>query len=299
VGQAFIEIIPPTLSGVCWLSPAARPRYPRRKRPHRHLEIEANIVETGSCRYLIDGRVQNLSRGDLLWLFPEQEHVILDASDDMALWVMLARPGFLATRTQRVPSHASQQPQFGKPHRLRESERLHLTGVAASLVACEDDPAHHADGLAWWFDQAARITEAQAGRSGRALHPAIVKSLSMLEANPSLPLPDLARAVHLSASRLSHLFAEQVERSVSAHRNHLRLQRFQEQLQAGDCRNLTQAAFDAGFGSYAQFARVLRASTGVTPRALLGETTEHAAASAHSTAPGAERADGVAPSMRP
>ena len=285
MGQAFDDIIPPTLSGLCWLSPAAQPRYPRRRHPHRHLEIEANLVDSGSCRYLVDGQVQTLTRGDLLWLFPEQPHMILDASADMALWVVVARPEFIASRTQRVPQAASQRPGFARPHRLRERERVHLAHVAASLVACEDDPAHHADGLAWWFDQAARVTEANAGRSGRALHPAIVKALSLLDRDPSLPLPDLARAVHLSASRLSHLFAEQVERSVSAHRNHLRLQRFQEQLQAGDCRNLTQAAFDAGFGSYAQFARVLRASTGQTPRALLGDAAASADSSAHDAEP--------------
>jgi AraC-like DNA-binding protein len=75
----------------------------------------------------------------------------------------------------------------------------------------------------------------------------------------------------MSASRLSHLFSEQVERPVSAHRNHVRMRRFQERVQSGECRNLTEAAFDAGFGSYAQFARVLRAGTGVTPRELLAE----------------------------
>jgi AraC-like DNA-binding protein len=266
-----LGLIPEPLSGLCWLSHAARPRYPRRSSPHRHAEIEINVIETGSCRYLIDGRVQTLSRGDMFWLFPAQPHVIIDASADMSLWVLLARPEFLVERAPMVPLETTAPPQFARPHRLRESDRLHLGGVAAALTACEDTPQHHADGLAWWFAQASRITEAQTGRAGRSLHPAIAKALSLLEADPSLPLPDLARDVHISASRLSHLFVEQLERTVSAHRNHVKLRRFQEQMSAGDCRNLTQAAFDAGFGSYAQFARVLRASTGVTPRTLLGE----------------------------
>ncbi len=267
--RSIIQHIPQSLSGVCWLNHVARPRYKRMTRTHSHPEIEANLIETGSCRYLIDDRVQTLIRGDLFWLFPEQQHMIIDASADLSLWIMLARPDFLAQRTQRVPTCASAQPQFTRPHRLREAERLHLTGVAAALVACEDDPAHHADGLAWWFDEASRITESQAGRTGKSMHPAIIRALALLESNPSTPLPELARVVHMSASRLSHLFSEQVERSVSAHRNHLRLTRFQERMQSGECRNLTKAAFDAGFGSYAQFARVLRADTGVTPRELL------------------------------
>lgn len=267
-----LDIIPAALSGVCWLSIAARPRYKRRTSPHSHAEIEANLVETGSCRYLIDGRIQNLTRGDVLWLFPEQQHMLVDASDDMSLWVALGRPDFFSARTKRVPASVHDREQFARPHRLRENDRQHLVSVLQSLTQCEDDPAHHTDGLAWWFDEAARITEAHDGRAGRPMHPAIAKALALLDADPSVPLPKLADIVHLSPSRLSHLFAEQVERSVSAHRNHVRLRRFQEQLQIGGCRNLTQAAFDAGFGSYAQFARVLYAETGVTPRELLGDS---------------------------
>ena len=271
MAHAALNLIPTGLQGLSWLSHTQRPRFPRPAKPHHHLEIEANIIETGSCRYLIDGRVQTLSRGDLFWLFPSQQHVIIESSADMSLWVLLANPDFLARRAPGVPLDAEQQPSFTRPHRLRESDRLHLSGVAAALAASEDSPSHHADGLAWWFEQASRITAMQAGRAGKALHPAIVKALSLLEAEPSMPLPTLAQKVHLSASRISHLFVEQVERTVSAHRNHVKLRRFQEQVSAGDCRNLTLAAFDAGFGSYAQFARVLRASTGVTPRELLGE----------------------------
>ena len=273
--RSTISHIPETLTGVCWLSQAARPRYKRMTQAHSHPEIEANLIETGSCRYLIDDRIQTLTCGDLFWLFPEQQHMIIEASTDLAFWVVLARPEFLAQRTQRVPNSASQRPPFARPRRLREAERRHLTAVATSLVACEDDSAHHADGLAWWFDEACRITELQSGRLGRPMHPAIVKALALLDGNPSMPLPELARIVHMSASRLSHLFSEQVERPVSAHRNHVRMRRFQERVQSGECRNLTEAAFDAGFGSYAQFARVLRAGTGVTPRELLAEVPAH------------------------
>ena len=188
---------------------------------------------------------------------------------------MLATPAFLAQRTQHLPARADEQASFARPHRLRESDRVHLTAVAKALAACEGDPVHHGDGLAWWFDEAARLTAAQigqSGRSGRTMHRAIVKALSLLDAEPAMPLPALAAAVHMSASRLSHLFAEQVERSVSAHRNQLRLRRVHEELQSGTSTNLTQAAFDAGFGSYAQFARVLRQNTGISPRELLGST---------------------------
>lgn len=270
--QVRFDPVPKFLSGVCWMAP----RYFRNRpmtRTHSHPEIEANVIESGVLRYLVDDRVQTLTRGDLFWLFPEQQHMIIEASPDLSFWVFLVRPEFLAQRAPAVPLTAAADPQFTMPRRLREAERLHLHSVATALIAAEDNPQHHANGLAWWFAEAMRMTRARSGRVGRPMHPAIVNALALLDTNPSMPLPDLAHAVHMSASRLSHLFAEQVERSVSAHRNHLKLRRFQEMLQSGECRNLTQAAFDAGFGSYAQCARVLHASAGITPRELLGAAT--------------------------
>lgn len=268
--DSTLEYIPERLAGLCWLSHAATPRYGRLSQAHRHAEIEANIIESGTCRYLVDGRVRSLSAGDLLWLLPQQPHMIIEASPDLSLWVMLARPQFLQRQMPRLPVLGCHKAQFERPRRLCASERAQLTGIASSLAACVGDPAHFAHGLAWWFGEASRITETQSDYGGGPTHPAIVSALALLEIDPALPLPELARRVHMSASRLSHLFSEQVGLTISAHRNELRLRRFEQQLRSGKCRSLTLAAFEAGFGSYAQFARVLRASTGKTPRELPG-----------------------------
>ena len=274
--RSKFDPVPQGLSGVCWLNRYSRPRFGPLMYAHHHPEIEANVVESGSCKLVVNDRVQRLSRGDLFWLFPDQDHRVIEASDDLSFWVLLARPELIAQRAKRVPHCAVQNPRFAVPRRLRERERQRLHAVASALVECEDDPQHHADGLAWWYAEACRITEAQDARKGRPMHQAVVNALALLDRDPSIPLGALADRVHMSPSRLSHLFVEQVEHSVSAHRNQLKLQRFQELLQSGDSRNLTEAAFDAGFGSYAQCARVLKAHAGITPRELL-ETSEAAA----------------------
>lgn len=272
--DSTLEYIPARLAGLCWLSHAARPRYGRLRQAHSHAEIEANVIETGTCRYLVDGCVQSLRSGDLLWLLPQQRHMIVEASPDLSLWVMLARPQFLERQMWRLPLSGSGTREFERPRRLCERERAQLTGIATALTACVDDPAHFAHGLAWWFGEASRITATQSDCRGGPTHPAVISSLALLEIDSSLPLPELARRVNMSASRLSHLFSEQVGLTISAHRNELRLRRFERRLRAGGCRNLTAAAFEAGFGSYAQFARVLRASTGQTPRELLDGTSD-------------------------
>lgn len=264
-----LEYIPERLAGLCWLSHAATPRYGRLRQAHSHAEIEANIIESGTCRYLVAGCVRSLSPGDLLWLLPQQPHMIVEASPDLSLWVLLARPQFLQRQMPRLPLLGCREPRFERPRRLCASDRAQLTGIASSLAGCVGDPAHFAHGLAWWFGEASRITATQSDGGSAPAHPAITAALALLERDPALPLPELAERVHMSASRLSHLFSEQVGRTISAQRNELRLRRFEQLLREGRCRSLTLAAFEAGFGSYAQFARVLRASTGKTPRHLL------------------------------
>ena len=44
---------------------------------HRHAELEFNLVTQGAGLYLLANRKYQIRRGDLLWLFPAQEHVLI------------------------------------------------------------------------------------------------------------------------------------------------------------------------------------------------------------------------------
>ena len=68
---------------------------------------------------------------------------------------------------------------------------------------------------------------------------------------------------------LSRVFRKQVGIPMSQYRNSLRLARFWEQYTQKTSRNLTEAMFAAGFGSYAQFYRVFRETYGRGPREIL------------------------------
>jgi len=85
------------------------------------------------------------------------------------------------------------------------------------------------------------------------------------EASESETLEALARKSGLSASRLSRLFTEQVGLSVTEFRNRQRVERFIELYGDGRRRSISEAALEAGFGSYPQFYRVFRDATGRTP----------------------------------
>jgi AraC family transcriptional regulator of arabinose operon len=79
-------------------------------------------------------------------------------------------------------------------------------------------------------------------------------------------IEDLAKAVNLSASRLSHLFKEETGESILDTLNKMRLRQAAMLLEHTD-RTASEAALDVGFQSYNHFAESFRKFYGVSPRA--------------------------------
>jgi AraC-like DNA-binding protein len=105
--------------------------------------------------------------------------------------------------------------------------------------------------------------------AGVELHPAVETVAQLLRADPeSGGLEALARTAGLSPSHLSRTFKAQTGVSITRFRNQRRLERFTALYGQGRRTTALAAALEAGFGSYAQFYRVLRAETGWTPAAL-------------------------------
>jgi AraC-like DNA-binding protein len=83
--------------------------------------------------------------------------------------------------------------------------------------------------------------------------------------NPMVSGEQLARELNISAGYLARVFKTEVGVSLVEYRNRLRIERFLRLVERGGG-NLYEAAFEAGFGSYAQFHRVFRRHVGTTPR---------------------------------
>jgi AraC-like DNA-binding protein len=244
-----------------------------RPRSHRHAELELNLVVRGTASYLMDDRRYDLTAGTLTWLFPDQEHVLVDQSADHALWWAVFRPSVVA----RIATSPNARPLLerdpvGRYSRLLDPRRVQrLAALFGDLhgAGTVDDTLFNAGlsyllALAWraFLDSSDVVGDLE-------VHPAVDTVARLLQANPGAGnLTDLARMVGLSPSHLSRLFTTQMGLSISRFRNQQRLDRFMRLYRHGRGTTALAAAHQAGFGSYTQFHRVFRQETGRNPSAL-------------------------------
>jgi AraC-like DNA-binding protein len=105
--------------------------------------------------------------------------------------------------------------------------------------------------------------------------PVIAAVARSLAEDPSLSGAALARRYALSPTTLARTFKTELGASFVEYRNRLRMARFWSLARSGRAGLLT-AALEAGFGSYAQFHRVFRATHGASPREYLRARRSHA-----------------------
>jgi AraC-like DNA-binding protein len=244
-----------------------------RPRPHRHDELELNLVVRGTSSYLLGERRYELTPGTLTWLFPGQGHVLVDESADHELWWAVFRPRLVArtatTERERPLLEADPVGRFSR--RLGPDAVGRLASVFEDVRSAEstDDVLANA-GLAYLLILAwRRFLVSSDLVQGTDLHPAVETVTRLLMSDPSAgDLTELAEAAALSPSHLSRLFKAQMGVPITRFRNQKRLERFL--ILYGRGRNTTAlaAALEAGFGSYAQFYRVFRELTGRTPAAI-------------------------------
>ncbi|MBC8101886.1 MAG: helix-turn-helix transcriptional regulator [Cytophagales bacterium] len=272
----------PGCEGAVWLHENLPSRLSQH-RIHRHDEIEFNLVVEGTASYLLsDGadsasaRRQEIRPGTLIWLFPAQDHVLLQKSADFSMWILVASPG-LCSRACTTES-ALPLTRSGSPPRITaqfsEQRSAHLRSVLHTLSQgwTHSDTAWLNTGIAYALLTAWRLyQDSQEDSTGTPVHPAVHRAAHLLrtETEP-MPLEILSCRVGLSPARLSRLFAAQTGQSITEFRNCRRMDRFLERFDrtadAGQpTPSLLEMALEVGFGSYAQFYRVFREQFGYAP----------------------------------
>lgn len=236
--------------------------------PHHHTELELNLVTGGSAIYLLANRKYAIRRGDLLWLFPGQEHVLIEQTADFAMWIGVFKPT-VVRRVADDPAAAvlrASDPPGDYCRRLGGRALTRLEAVGAGLEEQRDHPVVFNAGLAYLLASAWRAFQQAHEIAIPGVHPAVEKAARLIrDETGGTRLDDLARRCGLSASRLSRLFKRQTGVALVNFRNRQRVERFLALHESGRHAKLIDAALEAGFGSYPQFHRVFKQVMGCAP----------------------------------
>lgn len=236
-------------------------------RRHHHVELELNLVTAGRGSYLIGNRRYEIRRGDLLWLFPAQEHVLFEQTPDFEMWIAV----FRRRAVKRCAIDASSKPLLQRSSNGESCRRLNSSSLTRletffSDLAESPDPGLLNNGLGYILLRAWKDFLHAAEVPVRELHPAVERAAALMRhEGADYGLEELAHRSGLSASRLSRLFKEQTGSSLVDFRNRQRIERFQQIYDSGNGRTLLEAALEAGFGSYPQFHRVFHQVIGCSP----------------------------------
>ena len=235
---------------------------------HHHAELEFNLVTSGRGLYLLENRKYEIRRGDLLWLFPVQEHVLVEQSADFEMWIGVMRPKALRRIATdpgaRVLRRKNPPGQFCR--RLSEPALGRFERMFADIVAAADQPGLFNTGLAFAFLGTWQRFLQSEDVPVRDVHPAVEKAARLIrDESNRLKLDELAARAGLSPHRLSRLFKQQTGIALTDFRNRQRVERFLAIYGTGQRRTMLDAALEAGFGSYPQFYRVLKRMTGRSP----------------------------------
>lgn len=287
----------PKYDGFLFLAESVR--NPPRLNSHHHVELELNLVVRGSITYVVGGRRFTFSRRTLLWMFPAQEHQLVDRSDDAEYYVAVFKPGLIARSCRSKPYAGLRRKRVsgeGVVHTVLEPETFDLIrktmdalmpgsldadllnreagfGVGSDFSFQHGDPEglnaglHHLLLQCWRCQRGGTVSGHEV-----TLHPAVSRALECLGEGEHDNLTALARRCGVSEAYLSRTFARQIGVPLSRYRNSLRLSRFWTHYRSQERKTLTEAVYAAGFGSYAQFYKIFTQAYGRGPRTCLTET---------------------------
>jgi len=242
---------------------------------HAHRELEANLILKGRGSYLIQGGRYSIEPGNLLWLFPGQPHLLVEASEDFRMWVGVFRPRLVKSLTavagEEIQVLRERDPGAVYVRNLNPDTFRHLDAVFSRLNSIGPaDGSYFNHGLGYLLRSAWDSgLKARPLVSVARVHPAVEKALHLLrEGDEGGSLVELAERAGISYSRLCKLFSCQIGETLNQFRNRMRIRRFQDLAAAHPERTLLDAALEAGFGSYAQCHRMVVRLTGEPPRRL-------------------------------
>lgn len=258
--------IPPQLGGYLWFMRRKNSAYIQ---PHIHRELEFNLITAGQAEYIVQGQQYAIAANSLLWLFPNQPHVLINASNNFEMLIGVIQPQLIEELIQKG---ADKKLGVLDPGKMAPCT---LTNESAQLILKQFDenktnetsPLLYNLNLSLIYLKLWQMYETNSTTNPSKKIPAIVEKclLKLEKQNESITLERLSAEFGYSASQLSRLFKKYTGQSIVDYRNQLRLRHVSSQLNETRT-NFTTLAYEAGFGSYAQFHRIFKAEFGYSPQ---------------------------------
>ena len=243
---------------------------------HSHRELQVNLVVRGQATYLMSDRRYDLRPRTQLWIFPDQDHVLVNKSDDFEMWIVLFCPEMVKRVATMEQARILREPNpVGQFSRQLSSENMASLATLFGEVAASTkrDPGCFNVGLPYAMLRAWTVhlnTEELTG--GQELHPAVETAARLIRDEPEpLNIEQLADRCGLSPCQLSRVFKQQAGVTLVTYRQRACLERFLKLYGQGRRTSMLRAALKAGFGSYPQFHRVFRRLMGRSPAAYRRE----------------------------
>lgn len=236
---------------------------------HRHDVLEFNLGLQGAGVNDLGTRRYPIGPGVLTWLFPGQDHQLVDQSPDFAMWVMVLQPAAVARWSGTdLPLLREHDPPGHHSRRLSDDDTRDLAGHVHALRSMLGDPAAANAGLGFLLRTAwAMYRRAPELPGDGAVHPAVAEAARLIAEQPDMGGEELAARTGLSRARLSRLFHHQIGETILARRERIRVEAFLRiRRQKARPGSMLHDALAAGFGSYAQFHRSFRRVMGVNSR---------------------------------
>ena len=234
--------------------------------PHSHEDLELNIIESGEVVYLIDSKQYTLTAGSCLWLFPDQEHQIIQKSPELSMLVLV----FRAASLQRMVTTGTTAPLVDRQHEQVMCRKLTTSGVkevlrtARRLIEHDGFLEYREAGITWLLFSVWELFLEAEIIPGKDCHWAVEQALKLIEADLSLQIPEVCARLNVSRGYLSSLFHQEFGMTIPQYRNQRRVEDFLMLYEPQ--RTILDCALEAGFGSYAQFYRVFSRILGTSPQ---------------------------------
>lgn len=269
------ELVPPHIEGFIIQSDFAVSRFsalglglrPDRAE-HSRAELELNLVLRGRADYLIGDRRVSIEARQMLWILPQQNRLVIDASLDFSAYVLVFRRR-LVRRVCTAPASRPLHEEGGNAvllARLPLADVQKLLNLYSGVPVTEGRDSFNA-GLAYALARSwATYVRSNAKPASADVHPAVQRAAWLLcDSNEHLDNSELSARVGLSRERLSRLFKRQMGIALADFRNRQRIEHFVRAFEARPGASLLELALGVGFGSYPQFHRIFKQHMGCSP----------------------------------